>query len=110
MEIRGNESPFPKIFFSESLHVAFFCFDRKVGPRTTPYETHCLSTHLTRFTSGIMFMPESIQWNPTFDFPGFLAGPINYLTVIVIFSLYILLITYARLHDRTDLEKVNRCS
>lgn len=30
---------------------------------TNHSQTHCLSTHLTTFTSTLIFLPDSIQWN-----------------------------------------------
>ncbi|CAF1687915.1 unnamed protein product, partial [Adineta ricciae] len=34
-----------------------------VGSKTNYYETECFSTHLTKFASGFVILPETIDWN-----------------------------------------------
>ena len=37
-----------------------------VGSRTNYDETHCFSTHLTKFTGGFQVLPAPINWNYVF--------------------------------------------
>lgn len=38
----------------------------KVGPLTNHFQTQCLSTHLTKFTSEFSILPEPSNWHQTF--------------------------------------------
>ncbi|CAF1687007.1 unnamed protein product [Adineta ricciae] len=38
-----------------------------VGSKTNHYETECFSTHLTKFASGFVILPEIIDWNYVFN-------------------------------------------
>ncbi|UJR38826.1 hypothetical protein I4U23_031491 [Adineta vaga] len=77
-----------------------------VGPLTNHYQTYCLSTHLTTFTSGFIILPEPINWNYIFANTSFSQNKIIYLTRICICIIYLLLIIYDRYKNKKDIEKL----
>ena len=78
----------------------------KVGPKTNHYQTQCFSTHLTKFASGYIIVPEMFNWKDTFSNANPLKNPTIYSTVLCTSILYIILIIYARSKDKKDLEKL----
>jgi hypothetical protein len=78
----------------------------RVGSFTNHEITQCFSTHLTTFASGFVVLPAPINWNYVFANADFVRNKTIYLTVICVCLLYIILIIYARLKDRKDLEKL----
>ena len=77
-----------------------------VGSLTNHYQTECFSTHLTSFAGGFIVLPSPINWSYVFTHLDFARNKTVYLTVIIISLLYIILMIYARLKDKTDLEKL----
>ncbi len=77
-----------------------------VGPLTNYDQTHCFSTHLTKFTGGFTALPAPINWNYVFANADFMKNKTVYLTVICIAVIYIILLIYAQFKDRKDLEKL----
>ncbi len=77
-----------------------------VGPLTNYDETHCLSTHLTKFTGGFRILPAPINWNYVFANADFMKNKTIYLTVICVCVIYIILMIYARYKDKKDIEKL----
>ncbi|CAF4143107.1 unnamed protein product, partial [Adineta steineri] len=77
-----------------------------VGPLTNHYETQCFSSHLTTFASGFRVLPEPVNWNYVFANADFLRNKTIYLTVICVSVIYLILLVYARLKDKRDLEKL----
>ncbi len=79
---------------------------KKVGSLTNYYETECYSTHLTTFAGGFIVLPSPINWSYVFANAGFLKNKTVYLTIISILIIYILLLIFARFHDKKDIEKL----
>ena len=77
-----------------------------VGSKTNLYETECFSTHLTKFASGFVILPELIDWNYVFNNGEFHKNKTIYLTVIIVTLMYIILMIYARKYDKKDFEKL----
>ena len=73
---------------------------------TNLYQTECWAEHLTQFASGLSFLPEPIRWENVFRNTDFNRNRTIYLTVIIVFLFYIVLMIYARYYDRKDLNKV----
>ena len=78
----------------------------RVGPLTNLQQTHCFSTHLTTFAGGLQVFPPAINLNFVFANADFVQNKTIYLTVIFVTLSYIILIIYARRHDRKDVEKL----
>ncbi|CAM1318005.1 Uncharacterised protein g6863 [Pycnogonum litorale] len=66
----------------------------------------CASTHLTTFGSGFFVKPNTIDFDYVSENTDFVDNQTIYLTVIVSFVLYILLLVWARRKDIKDLEKL----
>lgn len=79
-----------------------------VGSNSDLFQTECFSTHLTTFTTGLVFLPQPIRWDYVFDRADFLQNKTIYLTVIVTLLIYLLLILFAAYHDRKDHRQVHR--
>ncbi|UJR16672.1 hypothetical protein I4U23_003572 [Adineta vaga] len=77
-----------------------------VGSSTNYYQTQCFSKHLTTFASGFAVLPDAINWKYVFANADFIRNRTIYLIIICVFSIYIILIIYARYKDRKDLEKL----
>ncbi|CAF1353863.1 unnamed protein product [Adineta ricciae] len=77
-----------------------------VGSKTNHYETECFSTHLTKFASGFVILPEMIDWNYAFNNADFHKNKTIYLTVITVTLIYITLMIYARKYDKKDFGKL----
>ena len=77
-----------------------------VGALTDHYQTQCFSTHLTTFAGGFIVLPAPVNWNYVFANADFAKNKTIYITLMVICVLYILLVIFARLKDRKDLQKV----
>lgn len=103
MEIRWSASEFI-IQISSRLLTSTRIF--QVGPMTNLYQTECWAEHLTQFASGLSFLPEPIRWENVFRNTDFNRNRTIYLTVIIVFLLYIVLMIYSRYYDRKDLNKV----
>ncbi|XP_071550540.1 polycystin-1-like [Panulirus ornatus] len=68
--------------------------------------TKCESDHLTSFGSGMFVMPNTIDFNYVFANMGFSDNLTIYLTLIISFAIFIILLIWARSKDRKDSEKV----
>ena len=77
-----------------------------IGPKTNEQHTQCYSSHLTPFAGGFRVVPKWIQFNYVFSNADFHKNKTIYLTVIIVCILYLLLMIYARLQDRKDIEQV----
>jgi hypothetical protein len=78
-----------------------------VGPLTTLKSTECLCTHLTTFGSDFYVPPNTIDFKTVFTkFKKLHENAAVFITVIVIFGIYILAAIWARRKDRYDLIKV----
>ena len=77
-----------------------------VGSMTNHYQTECYSSHLTTFAGGFIVLPPPINWSYVFANLDFMRNKTVYLTVIIISSVYIILMIYARRKDKQDLEKL----
>lgn len=66
--------------------------------------THCVSTHLTEFAGGFIILPDAMNFNVD---PSFTKNMTIYLTVIILFCLYIILFVLCRYMDWRDDKK--RC-
>lgn len=77
-----------------------------MGPLTDHDRTHCLAEHLTEFGSSFTFLPEPIDWNGLLVKSDFVHNRTIYLTVIMVFVLYVTSLIYSRYSDRKDQQQV----
>ncbi|CAG0918125.1 unnamed protein product [Notodromas monacha] len=68
--------------------------------------TVCGCNHLTNFGSGFFVMPNTIDFDYVFANAGFLDNLTIYCTLIVVTSLYIFLVVWARKKDKKDVEQL----
>ncbi len=64
------------------------------------------TTHLSTFGAGFFVMPNTIDFNYVFANAGFTDNLTIYVTLIVTVVLYIILMIWARMRDRKDVEQV----
>ncbi|KAK2085511.1 Polycystic kidney disease protein 1-like 2 [Saguinus oedipus] len=78
-----------------------------VGPRTSPYQTHCLCNHLTFFGSTFLVMPNAVDIHQTAElFATFEDNPVVVTTVGCLCVVYVLVVIWARRKDAQDQAKV----
>ncbi|KAG1677778.1 Polycystic kidney disease protein 1-like 2 [Nymphon striatum] len=76
-------------------------------PKSVEFDTlTCCSNHLTTFGSGFFVMPNTIDFDYVFENASIVDNLTIYVTVIVSFALYLLLLVYTRRKDNKDLEKL----
>jgi hypothetical protein len=68
--------------------------------------THCKSNHLTTFAGGLDIFPLSINFNYVFANLSFGQNKTIYLTIIILFALYILSSIWGRWMDVNDNLKI----
>ncbi|KAF7486792.1 hypothetical protein GHT09_000747 [Marmota monax] len=79
----------------------------RVGPRTTPSQTHCLCNHLTFFGSTFLVMPNAVDVHQTAElFATFEDNPVVVTTVGCLCVVYVLVVIWARRKDAQDQAKV----
>ncbi|KFM71583.1 Polycystic kidney disease protein 1-like 2, partial [Stegodyphus mimosarum] len=66
----------------------------------------CLCNHLTMFGSGFLVAPNQIDFSYVFANANFEDNVTIYSTLIVTFSVYIILVIWARWKDKKDLKKL----
>ncbi|KAK8728348.1 hypothetical protein OTU49_009244 [Cherax quadricarinatus] len=77
-----------------------------VVKNVTKTMTVCESDHLTSFGAGMFVMPNTIDFNYVFAHMGFADNLTIYVTLIICFSLFALMMIWARINDRKDVQKV----
>ncbi|XP_064105654.1 uncharacterized protein LOC135215142 [Macrobrachium nipponense] len=85
-------------WMGDGLSVRVCYSDRKI--------VNCSSNHLTSFASGMFIMPNTIDFNYVFANMGFNDNLTIYLTIIISLSIFLLLLVYARVKDKKDVEKL----
>uniref|UniRef100_A0A665ST47 Polycystic kidney disease 1 like 2a n=1 Tax=Echeneis naucrates TaxID=173247 RepID=A0A665ST47_ECHNA len=79
----------------------------RVGPLTTYLVTQCLCNHLTFFGSSVFVMPNVVDVSRTAElFATFTSNPVVVCFVGAIFSVYLLVVVWARRKDIQDSAKV----
>ena len=73
---------------------------------TTLTYTHCKSDHLTTFASGYDILPVSINFKYVFANSTFDQNKTIYLTVLILFALYIIFSIWGRWMDKQDYLKI----
>jgi magnesium-transporting ATPase (P-type) len=73
---------------------------------TTLSYTHCKSNHLTTFASGFEILPFALDFNYVFANSSFEQNKTIYLTVLILFALYILFSIWGRWMDKQDFLKI----
>jgi hypothetical protein len=74
---------------------------------TNHYQTQMsLNTILGRFSSGLTFPSSPMNWNYVFTRLNFLPNKTIDLTIILVSRLYIILMIYARIYNRTVFKKL----
>ncbi|XP_068233382.1 polycystin-1-like [Palaemon carinicauda] len=68
--------------------------------------SNCSANHLTSFGSGMFVMPNTIDFNYVFANMGFNDNLTIYLTLIISLSIFLILLVYAHLKDKKDVEKL----
>ncbi|RWS14806.1 polycystic kidney disease protein 1-like protein 2-like protein [Dinothrombium tinctorium] len=68
--------------------------------------THCKCNHLTSFGSGFFVMPNTVDFTYVFAHAGFADNVTIYMTIVITLTAYVLLLIWARKHDRKDLESL----
>ena len=79
----------------------------EVLPDSTINLTHCVSSHLTEFASGMIILPASIDFGSAWANTAFEKNLTLYIAVILISCLYILMLIWCRYMDVQDNKK--RC-
>jgi hypothetical protein len=77
----------------------------EVQEATNLTTTVCSATHLTDFAGGFIVLPDSIDFDYVFAHASFAENMTIYLTVIIIFCLYIILFVICLYLDRRDASK-----
>ena len=70
-------------------------------------QTHCSSNHLTWFASGLVVMPQEINFQHVFTNVSFKKNLTVYMAVIVVTFFYILFAVWAKYMDFRDGKKLN---
>lgn len=70
-------------------------------------KSHCSSNHLTLFASGLVLVPQEINFQHVFADASFTRNPCVYITVIIIIFIYILFAIWAKYMDFLDSKKSN---
>ncbi|XP_056318345.1 polycystic kidney disease protein 1-like 2 [Danio aesculapii] len=79
----------------------------RVGPKTTPYVTQCLCTHLTFFGNSFFVMPNTVDPTKSAQlFSNFAQNPVVVCFIGAIFVAFILTAAWARRKDLKDKAKV----
>ncbi|CAH1785596.1 unnamed protein product [Owenia fusiformis] len=91
------------LFWSESLQLWSNegCF---VSPLAMPESLSCDCNHMTAFSGSFFVLPNKVD--PIDDaklFLSFFDNPVTISTMLAVWFLYIILVVYARKHDRKDL-------
>jgi len=68
--------------------------------------THCKSNHLTTFASGFEILPVTIDFSYFFANSSFQQNKTIYLTVSILFALYICICIWGRWMDKQDFLKI----
>ena len=68
--------------------------------------THCKSSHLTTFAGGWIVLPSAINFDYVFANASFDKNKTIYLTVAILFCLYILFAIWGRYMDKQDMLKI----
>jgi hypothetical protein len=69
--------------------------------------SHCLTEHLTDFTSGLQVLKINIDFNYVFLHGSFAENPTIYLTIIIVTSIYILMFIWCLIMDKKDKTRSN---
>jgi hypothetical protein len=78
----------------------------EVQSDTSILYTHCKTNHLTTFAGGWVVLPSAINFDYVFTNASFEKNKTIYLTVIILFVIYILFAIWGRYMDRQDLLKI----
>ncbi|XP_051884653.1 polycystic kidney disease protein 1-like 2 [Pristis pectinata] len=79
----------------------------QVGLKTTPDHSHCLCNHLTFFGTTFFVMPNALDLTQIPElFTQTSQNPVVVSLVASIFGVYIIVVVWARIKDRSDLRKV----
>ncbi|XP_038661912.1 polycystic kidney disease protein 1-like 2 [Scyliorhinus canicula] len=79
----------------------------QVGLQSTPHQSHCLCSHLTFFGSTFFVMPNKLDLTQIPElFAQTSQNPAVVSLVASIFGVYIIVLVWARIKDRSDLTKV----
>ena len=78
----------------------------EVQSDTSILYTHCKTNHLTTFAGGWVVLPSAINFDYVFANASFDKNKTIYLTVIILFVIYILFAIWGRYMDRQDLLKI----
>lgn len=68
--------------------------------------TKIKSTHLTSFGTGMFVAPNTIDFSYVFTHMGFTDNLTIYLTLAISLMLFVVLMVWARVKDRQDVQKV----
>lgn len=69
--------------------------------------TKIKSNHLTSFGTGMFVPPNTIDFSYVFTNLGFTDNLTIYLTLIISLTLFIVMMVWARIKDRQDVQKVS---
>jgi hypothetical protein len=68
--------------------------------------THCQSNHLTTFAGALDILPPAINFNYVYENSSFQQNKTIYLTVLILFVVYILFSIWGRWMDKQDFLKI----
>nr|XP_045617521.1 uncharacterized protein LOC123770009 [Procambarus clarkii] len=92
------------LFFNKELLTWSSDGCKVIGANSTV--TVCACNHLSSFGSGFFIMPNTIDFSYVFANAGFADNLTIYLVLIISLGLYFIILIYARIMDKKDVEKV----
>lgn len=112
-----NRTNFTSDFMIRAYTSGCYYYDSNIGKwladgmeiyeNTDLSKSHCSSNHLTLFASGLVLVPQEINFQHVFADASFTRNPCVYITVIIIICIYILFAIWAKYMDFLDSKKSN---
>lgn len=112
-----NRTNFTSDFMIRAYTSGCYYYDSNIGKwladgmeiyeNTDLSKSHCSSNHLTLFASGLVLVPQEINFQHIFADASFTRNPCVYITVIIIICIYILFAIWAKYMDFLDSKKSN---
>lgn len=87
--------------------IASFVFTQQPGPLTDLQRLHCVCNHLSTFAGGVIPLPNAINLKEDILlFAELFENPVTTMTVLSVFSVFLLCAVWARRKDRREEKEV----
>jgi len=93
-------------YYINKLTGLYSSYGMEVLTTTNTTHTQCISNHLTEFASGWIVVPNEINFNYVWANVSFSQNKTIYITVIVIIIIYFILLIWAQIIDKYDMNKL----